>query len=261
MTTRWKLRCITDGTWEYTTSTIKPTECPVNAGHSIDASLTSITNFYTTNPYKVNFEQTFIESTGNPPVKGDILVGSSNGIDKVNLSGDNKVLVVDSTQDTGIKAEELDANDKFFGGEYQISVTNTEICNSSKSFVKALRLTTTSVKAGDYKVVFTYRYKLKHKNEDIEIRMELDDTTLLDLSNFKTYSNNTTVSNHGMRTLSLASGVHTFDLDFRATKKNKQVSIEYAMIELYRLRPSTSIILPIFTSDAPGSGKGTTDSD
>lgn len=44
MTTRWRIYCITEGGWQYTTSSTTPTVCPNDGGHSVNASSASAMN-------------------------------------------------------------------------------------------------------------------------------------------------------------------------------------------------------------------------
>lgn len=37
----WRVRCTTDNTWESVDQAVEPTICPINAGHTINANLTS----------------------------------------------------------------------------------------------------------------------------------------------------------------------------------------------------------------------------
>lgn len=39
---KYRIRCTTDNKWEFVNSLTEPTQCPTNASHSIDASLTTL---------------------------------------------------------------------------------------------------------------------------------------------------------------------------------------------------------------------------
>ena len=47
---RYRIRCTTENKYEFVTSLTEPTECPVDSGHTIDSSLTTLVEESVTDP-------------------------------------------------------------------------------------------------------------------------------------------------------------------------------------------------------------------
>jgi hypothetical protein len=119
-----------------------------------------------------------------------------------------------------------------FGTEYKYAEDNSESSTSSTSYIQKLRLTTDSVPAGDYRVGWSMDAKTSNKNKTVEFKIEVDDTTVLDedstdLNNYTHHS--------GFDKITLASGVHTIDVDMKRTDSPASCYVRNVRLEFWRI--------------------------
>lgn len=117
-----------------------------------------------------------------------------------------------------------------FGSELQQVESNGLSTTTSTSFQQKLRLTTNSLPSGTYRIGWQFSV-FCDATGDVTSRVELDDTTELDHHSIDNstddYNSNGGFSYHTF------SGVHTIDIDYKATAGTAK--IKYARIEIWRI--------------------------
>lgn len=122
-----------------------------------------------------------------------------------------------------------------FGSVFQFAESLGNTSTSSTTFVQKLRLTTSSLPAGNYIVNWSADAGCDD-NDEFEARIEENDTTTLSSTigrdNTASLDFYRTFSGHAIRTLS---GVNTFDIDFRVVSGGGPAEIRNARITLWRV--------------------------
>ena len=123
-----------------------------------------------------------------------------------------------------------------FGEDYQTAESDGTDSTASSTFQQKLRLTTTSLPAGDYYVTWAYEIRNTTNDDSHESQVELDDTTQIFLESGAHKNGGGLVDAwrpaSGHKILSLF-GVHTIDIDYRAPETT--VEIRRAKITLWRV--------------------------
>ena len=106
------------------------------------------------------------------------------------------------------------------GSNYKYVEDLTLITTTTTTFTQKLRLTTDSVPAGDYMMEWFYKWRRSSYTAHFIRRIQLDDTTDVFDAYTAEYHINYTDANlrqvdSGFRQVTLTSGVHTFDFDYR----------------------------------------------
>lgn len=123
-----------------------------------------------------------------------------------------------------------------YGSEYEYDESLTTSSTTSLTYVQKLRLTTASLVGGDYRLSWAgamltndgaitgkYRIQIDNTNTIHEVEVHLKD------------HNEGNIEVGGFRTLTLAAGVHTIDLDYEAIILSKAVEIKKVVIDLLRV--------------------------
>jgi len=125
-----------------------------------------------------------------------------------------------------------------FGSEYHYTEVLPEQQTTSITFIQAIRLTTSSVAAGDYFIGWSGECRVDNSSVGIDIRVRLDDggspVDLLDTDGgalkggryypFSGFSENT-----------LTAAVHTVDIDFASQASSKNVRVRNLRLVLWRV--------------------------
>ncbi len=124
-------------------------------------------------------------------------------------------ITLDELNDGGNETLAIINNSGNFGTEFQFAEDEAEESTTSTTFVEKLKLTTSSVPAGDY--VFYWYYEAKTDSgstKRMNVRVQLNDSSVL--------SENVIVDTRaewaqfsGFDFVALATGVHTLDIDFK----------------------------------------------
>lgn len=123
-----------------------------------------------------------------------------------------------------------------FGSEYQFAESLAESTTTSSTPIQKLRMTTTSLPAGDYYVSWSADVGNTTSDREFNAQFEEDDTTMLSHLDIKVKEGaagagpEIPFSGHAIRTLS---GVHTFDIDFWAGTATAKIT--NARIVLWRV--------------------------
>lgn len=119
-----------------------------------------------------------------------------------------------------------------FGSEYNYVESESVSSTGSQTFQQKLRLTTSTLPAGDYHVSVNALLKT-NANKTGAVQVDLDDGTILMTNNVS----NSSYGQKGMITkkVTLTSGVHTIDVDYRATQGGTIVDIKEVRIEFWRI--------------------------
>lgn len=122
-----------------------------------------------------------------------------------------------------------------FGSEFQKSESLGESTTSSTTYVQKLRLTTSSLPAGDYIIQWSADWAGLSEDKVVAARIQQDDTTDLSETVMKIKGSDgngpyVSLAGHAIRTLS---GVHTFDIDHKDISADSK--IRNARLTLWRV--------------------------
>lgn len=127
---------------------------------------------------------------------------------------------------------------KVFGTEYQQNESLGESSTSSGAYQQKLRLSTTSLPAGDYFVMVNWQFSGDNDQVNLWHRFQLDDTTTIyeepSSLGSKNSSEDRWITGGLFDVLTLTSGTHTFDLDYSPETGSTTQRIKDARICLWR---------------------------
>jgi len=197
LTYRWRVRCITDTKNEYTTSATKPTVCPVDGGHTINAALTTRLG----RPDKI-----IIPSDS----AGKIIICDAADSTKqahIDCAG------IGSGQTRKITVPDKDVLLSVFGSEYGYAESLALSTTTSPTYQQKLLLTTPSLPAGDYHIQWSYESGNDSAEAATVTRVRVDSTILSEPSS--KIGNNADPSDWqygGFTKATLTAAVHTIDI-------------------------------------------------
>lgn len=153
-------------------------------------------------------------------------------------SGD--IVVNDGSSDLGAAAGQLHI-EKFQSldsitftdiTDYQYAESESESSTSSTNYQQKLRLTTSSLSAGDYRIAWHFEYAVGSNNKKAQYQVQVDDSTTIHSIDPEIRANYWQNS-AGIKRLTLTSGTHTIDIDYR--KSNATAKIRKARIDIWRV--------------------------
>ncbi len=116
---------------------------------------------------------------------------------------------------------------------YQVS-SESQSNTTSTTFQQKLRLSTTTVPSGTYRISWYCEYGAGAIKETTEVRVQLDDTTDLGSVSRQFTSEKDIFTFSGTKYSSLSNAAHTVDLDYRTTGAGT-ATIKMARLELWRV--------------------------
>lgn len=125
---------------------------------------------------------------------------------------------------------------QIFGTEFQWDESTGESSTNSLSYVRKLRLTTTSLPAGEYRIGWSYNWSHNSTISDFEARVFLNDSITIedhrqepkDSGTDQRYQN----GGFSIRTLS---GINTIDIDWRTDNAGNTAFIRETRLEIWRI--------------------------
>ena len=117
--------------------------------------------------------------------------------------------------------------------EYYYAESEAVSSTTSTQFQQKLRLTTGSLSGGDYRINWSYAYSTTNNNRDMAVQIEIDDTTVIHDINPDGRSNNYAQSG-GFKLVTITSGIHTIDLDFRRVG-NTTARLRHARLDIWKV--------------------------
>ncbi len=183
---------------------------------------------------KINFET-------RAQVNGDRVF--TEGSNEINLLSDSTavenadLLMIEDSSD-GFAKKKVTVVDflpesPIFGTQFQQTKDDTESSTTSTTFQQKLRMTTTSLPSGSYRIGFYLETRQSNSADAVEWQVELNDTTILATAEQEPDDPNDLFSygGHDYRTLS---GVNTIDIDWRQ-QRGSTAYIRRARLELWRV--------------------------
>lgn len=158
---------------------------------------------------------------------GSIIPPSGQTVDGVDVSEHNH----DGTTGGGKKIPPTSIDNYYqqASSEAESQTTDTTYTGNEK-----LKLTTPSLPAGTYRIVWSMELTNSNKDKCTMARVHLDDTTVLgEQCRPKTQNNNEYVGWSGFKVETLTAAVHTIDIDFRAV--DDTAYIRRARLEIWKV--------------------------
>jgi len=139
---------------------------------------------------------------------------SGSGVATITVSGSNSAIV--------------------FGSEFQEASSDSESSTTSESYQQKLRLTTSSLPSGTYRIGWYGEIKTGDQDKRGVIRVELNNTTTLGEDHTEPDNDNNYWSRSGFKHISL-SGVNNIDLDFKCDESYMTTYIRRSRLEIWRV--------------------------
>lgn len=196
-----------------------PSQCPVNAGHSVVADSKAVTEVLSLDN---------LSAITDPTINDDINDGYVVGSRWINTQTKNEFVNVDNT--AGAAVWTVTRKD-VFGTEYNYAASEDEASTTSGSWQERTTLTVT-LPAGNYMVAWNWEQK-GAMAKAISARVMLDDITELSYMWFNYYSNYYPFS--GMAQTSLTAGSHTFCIEHCSPNSATTSYIRRARIAIWRV--------------------------
>lgn len=124
-----------------------------------------------------------------------------------------------------------------FGSEFHEASSEPESSTTSTDYTQKLRLVTSTVPQGKYRIGWQFGWKRGSTDSDFEARVQIDDTTTLMEMNVETKDSSNWGVEHGFYITQLTAGSYYIDLDYagETNKANKTSYIRRARIEIWRV--------------------------
>ncbi len=113
------------------------------------------------------------------------------------------------------------------GSSYEKYVDDTMVSSTtSGTYQQKIRLTTEYIEEGTYEIKWSYNWRCNRKSSTIDIKVELDDTTIIGQQIEENLSVNASNINniYNFKNIYINRGIHTIDIDFK-TSSNSTVYI------------------------------------
>lgn len=121
----------------------------------------------------------------------------------------------------------------YFGNDAQDASVEVEQNTTSTIYIQALRLTTTNLPAGNYRVEYCAEMQgVNGVSRFTDIQVEIDDTTLI--AEYSDVDSQSWLSVSGFWNGAIAAGVHTIDVDFKRNGTSGTARIRRVRLTLWR---------------------------
>jgi hypothetical protein len=124
-----------------------------------------------------------------------------------------------------------------FGDYFYYAVDEPISSTNSITYIQKLRLTTSGIPEGSYRVGWSFEWRMSKQNETFYYRVQLDDTTDISTnikSPFVDVNEYLLVANFYYFP-TLASGIHTIDIDYHSSSAGATAYIRSARVEFWRV--------------------------
>lgn len=122
-----------------------------------------------------------------------------------------------------------------FGSNAYYAKDETESSTNSVIYIEKLNLTASGVPAGDYRIGFSWEWRHSKSNQFFWGRVQLDDTTTIyEFSSSPIVDVNTWRLVTGFDYITLSSGTHYVDIDYRSSSAGSTSYIGNVKIEFWR---------------------------
>lgn len=125
-----------------------------------------------------------------------------------------------------------------YGTHYQFASSEGTSSTSSTSFQQKLRLTTPSIPAGSYRIGFYYEWRCDSISQSFEGRVQVDNSITIHSAHIEAKEDDSdeSIPESGFTVLSLGTGTHTIDIDYRRENSGSPtVFIKAARLEIWRV--------------------------
>jgi len=224
---RWKIYCETDSKWEFNwRDSGEQTVCPVDGGHTVRTGSGAI--------IKPQFEKKPKQNVGTvvPGSTDDVDAGYSLCSRWLNTATNKEYVCVDNARAAAVWTETTQGAG-FFGNELHDVESEALSTTTSTTFQQKLRMTTASLPLGKYILIYSMEYAVD--TADAEVQLEQNDTTQLGVNQTDGSLDDKFLTFGDHKILDAISGIHTFDLDFKAMTGAPTVSVQRARLTLWRL--------------------------
>jgi hypothetical protein len=187
------------------------------------------------------FKQNNVELRDNQKLIFDSSKNKHMSYDGSELYINNTVSGVTPTEDYHLTTKDyVDNIGSIFGGEYDYAESESESSTTSNTYQQKLRLTTSTVPAGTYRIGWSFAHASTTDKLDCGFKIELDDTTVLSepIPNMKGKSaGGSYYGMSGFKHTSLTNASHTIDIDYIANLNLEAGTtyIKQARIEIWRV--------------------------
>jgi len=148
-------------------------------------------------------------------------------------SGYANTFVTVKPDETGLEYTSLGA----VSGIVAIAYAEDDIQSSttSKPYQQKLSLTTLSLPADNYLIMWNYEWQYKHGNFKFKARVQVDNSDTIMEQCEEPTDKHSWCPTSGFKQMTLSSGIHYIDLDYCSSKSGKEAKIRRARLELWRV--------------------------
>jgi hypothetical protein len=122
-----------------------------------------------------------------------------------------------------------------FGSNYFVAEDVTQTDTTNTSYVRKLRLTASGAQAGNYRIDYYSEWLHSKTSTTFSYKVDIDDTTTIHETSFAPANALSWYTISGFDYYTLASGTHTFDIEFLSSSTGSTSSIKNARIEVWRI--------------------------
>ncbi len=123
--------------------------------------------------------------------------------------------------------------------DYEYAERTTELTTTSETYIEYMRMTTSDLPAGDYRIAYFFCWAGQLSSRDVFVKIELDDTTVIDAVNQEPSQPTAegSIISSGFKKVTLSAGVHTIDIDFHREAGNPvhDCTLRIGRLEIMRI--------------------------
>lgn len=127
------------------------------------------------------------------------------------------------------------SSSSIFGSEFQQNSSESSSTTTSSTFQQKLRMTTSSLPIGTYRIAWAWEWNINSTSGDAEFQIELNDTTLLGTGRMESQDSLNYHPYCGFYYATSISGIQTIDIDYRVNSGGGTVTIRRARLEIWRI--------------------------
>lgn len=122
-----------------------------------------------------------------------------------------------------------------FGLDFIYGIDDTTYSTTSTTYGEAFSLTVSGSAADEYRIGWGYEWNMSNSNFTFFSRIQVDDTAILSESNQRPPNSDSWNQAAGVMYITLASGIHHIDIDYKSGSTGKAANIRNLIIEFWRV--------------------------
>lgn len=204
-----------------------PSLCPNNPAHEVNADSKCIVEYINVNLYTDT-----VDPTGGDDISQGFYVGSR----WLNIDSRKEFVCLDNTEGNAIWITIISDTVGFQNGyDYNYVENDVEVSTNGDEWIQKLQLSLTGIPEGDYRIAWNFAWRSSKTSNIIEVKIEQNDEAALSITDYEAKDTSMIANVSGFKNISLSTGDHHIDMDFRKEDGPGTVYIKDARLEIWRI--------------------------